>query len=68
MATQILTGSTGVWKSKKTSVESNFTVYMDTCSECKKIPVIFEGGSVACYIQMEDITWTDMKTRDFQGA
>lgn len=67
MATQILTGSTGVWKSKKTPAEGKFTVYMDTCSECKKIPVIFEGGSVPCFIQMEDITWKNIKIRDFQG-
>lgn len=68
MAAQILAGSTGVWKSKKTSAKGNFTVDLDTCSDCKKIPVIFEGGCVACLIEMEDITWTDLKTQDFQGA
>lgn len=68
MATQFLAGSTGVWKSKTKSVSGEFIVSSDTCSECEKIPVIFEGGSVPCMIAMEDITWTNLKTEDFQGA
>lgn len=68
MATQFLAGSTGVWKSKMKSVTGSFTVYQDTCSECKKIPVIFEGGFVPCMVDMEEITWTNLKTSDFQGA
>lgn len=68
MATQILAGSTGVWKSKKSSTTGIFTLSQDTRSECKKIPVIFEGGSVPCLIDVEEITWTYLKTKDFQGA
>lgn len=68
MATQILAGSTGVWKSKKNLISGTFTVSQDTCSDSKKIPVIFSGGSSPCLVEMELITWTDMKTKDFQGA
>lgn len=68
MATQILAGSTGVWKSEKTSTSGTFTVSEDTCSDCKKIPVIFSDGLVPCLVAMEQITWTDLKTQDFQGA
>lgn len=72
MATQILTGSTGIYRPLNVSIETfgdcNFTVTQDICSELDYVIGRFRGGSIDARIQKSQITWTDLKTKDFQGA
>ena len=72
MATQILAGSKGVYKPVKTTIEKfgdcNFTVTQDTCSSLDYVVGRFTDGFVETRIDKSRITWTDLKTKDFQGA
>lgn len=72
MATQILAGSKGNYAPKhidpKRFGETQFTVMQDTCSESTYIEVKFTDAADSCRMLMKDVTFTDIKTSDFQGA
>lgn len=72
MPSQILTGSKGTYTPERSGSKqmgaTGFTVAQDTCSDSASIPVKFEGAAEVCRLPMKDVTITDLKTSDFQGA
>ncbi len=65
MGTQILAGSSGMYKKFN---EASFTVTHDTCMDSEKLPVKFKDASEGCWIPMRDATFdlTKLKTKDFK--
>jgi len=71
MAAQILAGSKGIYKPLNASNElmgdCSFITTQDTCSSLDYVIGRFKDGIIEERIQKSQITWTDLKTKDFQG-
>lgn len=72
MAQQILAGSKGNYAPKHIDPnrfgDTEFAVVQDTCSESTFIPVKFTDAAEPTRLLMKDVTFTDLKTSDFQGG
>lgn len=72
MATQILTGSRGLYKTTgKGATVQGFTVVEDTCSHSKYLPVKLDFDQrpkVLVYMNLCTFADEGLKTNDFQGA
>jgi hypothetical protein len=72
MAQQILAGSKGKYAPKHIDPnrfgKTEFTVTQDTCAESMFIVVKFIDAAEPCRLLMKDVTFTDLKTSDYQGA
>lgn len=64
-ATQILTGSKGIYKTLDGSIDRNFKVTQDTCSSLDYVVGQFSEWNIDTKIQKSQITWTELKTCDF---
>lgn len=69
MAAQILAGSKGIYKPiHPESGDKTFVTTHDTCDTLSFVVGRFIDRNVDVRIDKSRITWTDLKTSDFQGA
>lgn len=69
MASMILAGSKGNYTPVRPGKfgDTSFVVTQDTCYDCEKLPVKFTGAAEGSWVSMSRVTFTDLKTSDYQG-